>query len=1188
MHARTVFASVVFAAAAQAQVPNLLGFQGRLLRADGTAATGTAGVTFAVFDAPSGGSQLWSETQTLGLSDGYYSTFLGLVAPPADGVFDGGTRWLEIRVGAETLQPRVRIGSVPVAVVAQSVRGGTASVTSVQIGTQTVIDANGRLAGAARYSAGAGIAVDDATQIVSLQSCPAGQTLVRDAAGWQCATPNPGTVTAVGASAPLSVTSATSTPQLALAQAGSASNGYLSSADWNAFNAKYGATTQCAGDLSGQLSAPVVARLQSRPVSTRAPASGEVLKWSAVAAQWEPAADDNAGGTVTLVTGVAPLAVNYGSSTPEISMAAADTATDGYLAATDWRRFDGKYEAATQCGGDLTGPLSGPQVAGIRGVSVATDLPTAAQVLRFDGTAWTPAGLSIGDVSGLSSGYLDLTGSQVVGGAKIFTSAPEFGTPLGLASGGTGAADAAGARTGLGLGSLATRDGVGDIQWNGDALSVAHGGTGGTDPAGARTGLGLGTLATRDGVGDTQWNGDALSVAHGGTGGTDAAGARAGLGLGALSVRDNVGNAQWSGGPQSVANGGTGAASFTPGGILFGGGSGAVGASAAGAGGQILVSGGSGAPAWTSEVAESVVTNLTADLASRPTGSGTAGYHAKWSGTGTLGSGAVYDDGANVGIGTTSPSQRLQVAGQVQSTGVRIAAAAGQNVLLAKSGDGEIMFGGDDSANLTFEVGSQISGTRAHSGVITLWGAGAGWNNTISLVPPSSSASYATVSTDGTSHLALMPGGSVGVGTDAPTSKLTVAGDVKLGTGGDARGHNFVQNYMSLGETENGAATILGNNAKATDGVNNTVEVSANADDGSSWLKMMYGEGLSFHRVAPAAVGTRFSDTAGELLRVTNSGNVGIGTTNPGYPLHVNGDAYFTGNVYAGAAGGWLSDLLFRDGDNRAPMPEYGLSGFSYVGSWAPEERNDLPVGRYAFKTTGTGALGLPRIPVDRTKTYRVEIWEKGDTGWANNYTTVYPWDQAGNNISADGTFWWYVRSGAPNPTSWTYYSWLVGPQGGRDFPSNAAYMSFGMSHPNYAGGTDTIRVCGLRMAEAPSGVGNMDVAGTLTDGAETFRNVATFPSDGAWRNIVSGLSGHQLYQVVADYAVSGYHSVGYWTAGNTYSSTFVNGNSTSYSGIPIQLQWSGSVYNMALQVRTSGSVPGAPTVTVRWKALGW
>jgi len=481
----------------RAEVPPLLGYQGRLLRADGTAATGTAGVTFLVFAAENGGNPLWQESQTLGLSDGFYSTYLGLVAPTPDSLFDGGERWLEVRIGSETLSPRQRIGSVAFARTAQSVVG-RADLLSLAVGGQTVIGADGRLSGPARYAAGPGLAVNDLSQTVSLQSCPSGQVLVSDGSSWSCADAKQGTVTAVGAAAPLGVSGDPATPVISMTRAASNASGYLSSVDWVSFNTKYGALTQCSGDLAGPLSAPTVTRLQSRPVVDRGPATGQVLKWSGTA--WEPAGDADSGGTVRDVTAVAPLSIWNGTSTPQISIVQAGAGADGYLTSSDWARFEAKYGALTQCGGDLDGTLASPVVAKIQGVRVDTTIPTSAQVLRFDGSRWAPASLGISDVGGLSSGYLDLTGDQTIAGAKIFSVAPSFGTPLAVASGGLGTSTAAanalfagpagGAADVPGFRSLVSADiplldtasipGLDASKITGGTLGVSNGGTGTT------------------------------------------------------------------------------------------------------------------------------------------------------------------------------------------------------------------------------------------------------------------------------------------------------------------------------------------------------------------------------------------------------------------------------------------------------------------------------------------------------------------------------------------------------------------------------------------------------------------------------------------------------------------------------------------------------------------------------------
>ena len=116
-----------------------------------------------------------------------------------------------------------------------------------------------------------------------------------------------------------------------------------------------------------------------------------------------------------------------------------------------------------------------------------------------------------------------------------------LGTALPLTSGGTGASDASGARTNLGLGTIATQNSNAVTITGGSItgitdLAVADGGTGASDAATARTNLGLGTMATQAASSVTITGGSItaitdLAVADGGTGASDAATARSNLGL---------------------------------------------------------------------------------------------------------------------------------------------------------------------------------------------------------------------------------------------------------------------------------------------------------------------------------------------------------------------------------------------------------------------------------------------------------------------------------------------------------------------------------------------------------------------------------------------------------------------------------------------------------------------------------
>jgi hypothetical protein len=63
------------------------------------------------------------------------------------------------------------------------------------------------------------------------------------------------------------------------------------------------------------------------------------------------------------------------------------------------------------------------------------------------------------------------------------------------------------------------------------------------------------------------------------------------------------------------------------------------------------------------------VTNLQTELNGKVAGSGTTNYVSKFTGSGTIGNSLIYDNGTNVGIGTSSPSHKLDVNGSFQTVG---------------------------------------------------------------------------------------------------------------------------------------------------------------------------------------------------------------------------------------------------------------------------------------------------------------------------------------------------------------------------------------------------------------------------------------------------------------------------------------------------------------------------------------
>jgi len=134
-------------------VPMEMSQQGRLLDSTGAALDGTISVEFSVWDAAATGAQLWTETQDVDFTNGYYSVRLGATTPFEDNDFDGTVRWLELTVdGGTPLPTRLPMVSVPYAMNANSadtatnVSGGIVDATEIRInGVAVIEDAGGTL-----------------------------------------------------------------------------------------------------------------------------------------------------------------------------------------------------------------------------------------------------------------------------------------------------------------------------------------------------------------------------------------------------------------------------------------------------------------------------------------------------------------------------------------------------------------------------------------------------------------------------------------------------------------------------------------------------------------------------------------------------------------------------------------------------------------------------------------------------------------------------------------------------------------------------------------------------------------------------------------------------------------------------------------------------------------------------------
>ena len=257
--------------------------------------------------------------------------------------------------------------------------------------------------------------------------------------------------------------------------------------------------------------------------------------------------------------------------------------------------------------------------------------------------------------------------------------------------------------------------------------------------------------------------------------------------------------------------------------------------------------------------------------------SGTSGYLPKFTSQQTLGNSIVYDNGTNVGIGTASPADRLEVSGATNKN-VKIGTVAGGLDTSSYN---------PDISTLGGIVGFQTGISTDYRGSIYAY-ADSSSNAKLAISSRSDIVfvSYKGNNADSRAMVIKETTGNVGIGTASPNMALHVVG-AKAGDANEGQGQLNVESTAAYNATNGTVFSTSGaggsvlfrgkyNSGGAVTGFAGIAGSKENTTDGH------YGGNLRFYTRANGA------NDPPERMRIDASGNVGIGNASPGAKLQVD------------------------------------------------------------------------------------------------------------------------------------------------------------------------------------------------------------------------------------------------------------------------------------------------------------
>ena len=249
----------------------------------------------------------------------------------------------------------------------------------------------------------------------------------------------------------------------------------------------------------------------------------------------------------------------------------------------------------------------------------------------------------------------------------------------------------------------------------------------------------------------------------------------------------------------------------------------------------------------------------------------------------------------NLGVGATSPGEKLDVRGNIRVGGTD----TGPNYIAFRgtTGDqpgsynhgyiGERIYNQTEQSELLIAKGNDIPTTGGGADRVRI--AAAEFRVDTYDSASGSSGTFEQVATNSnlSNRFVVTSGGNVGVGLTNPGYELEVAGDIKLADTGT----------LWFSDTSGSVEKIKANTSSLdyySDSVHRFYESDTNAEratfDVNNASGRLYFDGDSNTYFTREATDCHvFVNAGSESVRINASGDVGIGTAAPGYKLHVNG-----------------------------------------------------------------------------------------------------------------------------------------------------------------------------------------------------------------------------------------------------------------------------------------------------------